>query len=60
MVAILAEILSIGGTIIADAPGVLAIVEDAIAAFKAKSQPDLDAAHAAAIALANSLKPAGQ
>jgi hypothetical protein len=59
MEAILAAILSIGGTIVQDAPGVISIVEQGIAAFKAKDQAGIDAAHAAAISLADSLKPAG-
>lgn len=55
MEAVLAEILGIGGEILQDAPGVIQIVEDAIAAFKARDQASLDAANAAARALADSL-----
>jgi hypothetical protein len=57
MGAVLAEILSIASTVLTDAPQVVSIVEEAIAAFKANDQASLDAANAKARALADSLKP---
>ena len=57
MTATITLILTLASQIVADAPEILAIVETAIAAFRANDQASLDAAHAQAIALADSLKP---
>lgn len=57
MLGTLAGILTLGSQIVADAPEVLAIIETAIAAFRANDQSALDAANAEARALADSLKP---
>jgi hypothetical protein len=59
MLAILAEILAIGGAIVQAEPQVLAIVQNAISAFTSNNQAALDAAHTEARALADSLAPAG-
>jgi len=59
MLATITAILTIGSQIAADAPEVLAIIQTAIAAFNANDQAGIDAAHTEALALADSLKPAG-
>ncbi len=58
---ILAEILNLAAGMLKSGSLVntgLAIAKDAIAAYEAKNQAGLDAAHDAATALANSLAPA--
>lgn len=57
MLTTVVSILTVASQIAATAPQVLAIVEAALAAFKANDQASLDAAHAQALALADSLKP---
>lgn len=57
MLATITAILTVASQIAGDAPEVLAIVETAIAAFKANDQASLDAAHGQALALANGLAP---
>ena len=59
MLAILAEILALAGAVVQAEPTVLAIVQNAIAAFTSGNQAALDAAHSEARALADSLAPAG-
>ncbi len=60
MSAILAKILAIAAQVVANEPTIAAgvsIVEEAIAAFKGGDQAGLDAAHAKAVSLADSLAP---
>lgn len=57
MLELLGNVLKIGGVLAADLPEIIQIVKDAIAAFEAKDQASLQAAHDQAVAKANSLAP---
>lgn len=62
MLATIALIFQIAGTISADLPEfvqMVSVVKGAIAAFESGDQGAIDAAHKQAEALADSLKPAG-
>jgi len=57
MEAVLAEILSVASAVVTEEPKVVAIVEAALAAYRANDQASLDAANKQANALADGLKP---
>lgn len=57
MLVTLQSILLIGSQFVTIEPSIIAIVENAIAAFKSNDQASLDDAHNKAVALAQSLAP---